>query len=232
MNAPRPVLRRYADVRDLIETADLLLFRRPRGILSACSKAISIAGRSDYTHAAMAVHWAAPAAADARFDERGRLRQSFPTRPILLCAEVREWVGGRVVTLSSQVDRYPGRIDVYKLPPSQAVKLSSSGDSFSRYRTAAAMLRKAGHPYGWSSILNSSLAFLPGVRWLRSDDFEDESRKGQPEYCSAAVSNAHRAGGLDVVPNLADQFTLPGDLARSACFRYAFTLEPDGRGGA
>lgn len=35
----------------------------------------------------------------------------------LFCLEVREWTGGRAVTLSNQVRCYPGRIDVYEANP-------------------------------------------------------------------------------------------------------------------
>ncbi len=71
------VLRPYGQVRTLVRDGDLLLFRR-RGL-------ISIAGRGDHSHAAKAAWWG---------DD-------------LFCLEVREWHGGRAVTLSSQVARYP-----------------------------------------------------------------------------------------------------------------------------
>ncbi len=70
---------RLRDVRKEIEDGDLLLFRR-RGL-------ISIAGRGVHSHAAKVAWWG---------DE-------------LICLEVREWIGGRAVTLESQVRRNPGR---------------------------------------------------------------------------------------------------------------------------
>jgi len=57
---------------------DQLLFRR-RGL-------IAIAGRSAHSHAAKAAWWG---------DD-------------LFCLEVREWYGGRAVTLESQVRKFPG----------------------------------------------------------------------------------------------------------------------------
>jgi len=89
MNAkanPRTLLR-YAEVRDQIRDADLLLYRR-RGL-------ISIAGRGEHSHAAKAAWWNGD----------------------LFCLEVRGLVGGRAVALSSQVKRHPGRIDVYETNP-------------------------------------------------------------------------------------------------------------------
>ena len=65
----------------------MLLFRR-RGL-------IAIAGRGEHSHAAKAAWWG---------DD-------------LFCLEVREWHGGRAVTLESQVAKFPGRIDVYHTNP-------------------------------------------------------------------------------------------------------------------
>ena len=77
----------YADVRDKIRDSDLLLFRR-HGL-------ISIFGRGTHSHAAKAIWWG----------------------KVLCCVEVRQWHGGRAVTLSSQVRRFPGVIDVYETNP-------------------------------------------------------------------------------------------------------------------
>ena len=74
-----------------IADGDLFLFRGA-GVVS---RMISVAGRSEYTHAARAAWW-------------GR---------ILFCLEVREFKGGRAVTLASQVRRFPGVIDVFEANP-------------------------------------------------------------------------------------------------------------------
>ncbi len=79
----------FRQARRQIRDSDLLLFRR-RGL-------ISIAGRGDHSHAAKAAWW----------DEE------------LFCLEVREWHGGRAVTLESQVRRFPARIDVYQANPEE-----------------------------------------------------------------------------------------------------------------
>ncbi len=73
-----------AHARHRISDGDLLLFRGA-GVVS---RMISVAGRSEFTHAARAAWW-------------GR---------ILFCLEVREFKGGRAVTLASQVRRFPGVI--------------------------------------------------------------------------------------------------------------------------
>lgn len=77
----------YGDVRHEIDDADLLLFR-PRGWLS---RLISVAGRSPYSHAAMAGWW----------------------KDRLMCVEMTRG-GGRAQLLSNLVSRWPGVIDVYR----------------------------------------------------------------------------------------------------------------------
>ena len=79
----------YDTARHKIRDGDLLLFRRKRGLQG---KLIAIAGRSEYSHAAMAAWW------------NGRL----------MCLETVQGHGGRAVLLSTLVAENPGRIDVYR----------------------------------------------------------------------------------------------------------------------
>ena len=81
------ILVSYPSVRHHIRDSDLLLFR--------CRDLIAIAGRGEHCHAAKAAWWGND----------------------LFCLEVRQWFGGRAVTLSSQVARWPGRIDVFQANP-------------------------------------------------------------------------------------------------------------------
>jgi len=87
-----PIWTTYAAARSEIRTADLLLFRRRRW----WTKPIAVAGRSEYTHAAMAGWWA----------DR------------LMCVEMTAG-GGRATLLSNLVERWPGAIDVYRANPSR-----------------------------------------------------------------------------------------------------------------
>lgn len=174
-----------------LHTAAVLLWRSR----SCVSRLIRAGGRSDYSHAALAL-W-----------ERG----------VWCVGEVREWYGGRVVTLESQVRRYPGQIDVYRARPQSGLRTNLA---------AAAMLRLAGADYGYAAVLRASLAHLPILRLFARVDFDDSSDDGRPPYCSAAVNAAMRAGGLDLVSNLADRFTEPGDIARSPLLEYSCTLVP------
>jgi len=179
----------YADARSRISDGDLLLFRR-RGV-------ISIAGRGVHSHAAKAAWWG---------DD-------------LFCLEIREWYGGRAVTLSSQVRRYPGRIDVYQVNPD---------NRWPEYDAAGAsrfMRRLAGCPYGYLGVLAAAALHLPLVRFLSRPDLDDHDSARRPPFCSQACAMADRlGGGVDPVPPLADRLTEPADLARSPFYRYRFTV--------
>ncbi len=82
-----PILISYSEVRHKIRDADLLLFRRRNWY----TRAIAVAGRSQYVHAAMAGWW----------------------KDRLMCVEMTSG-GGRAQLLSNLVDRWPGAIDVYE----------------------------------------------------------------------------------------------------------------------
>jgi hypothetical protein len=82
-----PTLVNYVLARPEIRDADLLLFR-PRGLIW---RAIAVAGRSEYTHAAMAGWW-------------GRR---------LMNVEMTSG-GGRAQLLSNIIRRWPGVVDVYR----------------------------------------------------------------------------------------------------------------------
>ncbi len=179
----------YHDVRNQICDGDLLLYRR-RGL-------ISIAGRGDHSHAAKAAWW----------------------RDDLFCLEVRELHGGRAVTLSSQVSRFPGHIDVYEVNP------DNRWPYYDRTAACAVMRRLAGCPYGYAGVAAAALLHLPVVRLFTQADVHDAAASGRPPFCSQACAMSDRiGGGVDPVPHLADRLTLPADLARSPFYRYRFTL--------
>jgi len=182
---------RYPDVREQIGDGDLLLFRR--------RSAVSIVGRGLHTHAAKAAWW----------DED------------LLCLEIRQVVGGRAVTLSSQVERYPGRIDVYEVNP------DDRWPEYDRREAVRFMRRLTGCDYGYRGLIATALLHLPVIRWFVRADVDDRAFDRRPPFCSQACAMADRlGGGVDPVPHLADRFTEPADLARSPFYRYRFTLTP------
>lgn len=197
----------YRDVRRRIRGGDLLLFR-PRGILT---RAIAVAGRSEYTHAAMAGWW------------NGRL----------MCIEMCSR-GGRAQLLSNIISRSPGTIDVYQAGAAScacatssalgATGSASAAQQFSRRAAVRAMIDLTGRRYGWFNLFRAALLHLPVVRFFVMLDADDKADAAWPPFCSQAVAPATRAGGVDPVPNLADRLTEPADLARSNFYAYRFTL--------
>lgn len=176
---------------ELIRGADLLLWRR--------RSLISLAGRGVHSHAAKAAWW-------------GR---------DLFCLEVRELVGGRAVTLESQVRRYPGRIDVYRVNP------DDRWPQYDRFAAVRFMRRLAGCEYGYAGLAAAALLHLPILRWFVRAEVDDRTVDRRPPFCSHACAMADRiGGGVDPVPHLADRVTEPADLARSPFYQYQFTLVP------
>ena len=110
-----------ADRQRQIADGDLLLFRR--------RNLIAIAGRG------------------TQFARRqGRV---VGRRPVL--HRVREWHGGRAVTLESQVAKFPGRIDVYRTNP------SNRWPEYDRTRATTMMRRLAGCDYGYTAVLAAAM---------------------------------------------------------------------------
>ena len=179
------------EAREEIAEGDLLLFRR-RGL-------IAMAGRGDHSHAAKAAWWDGD----------------------LFCLEVREWHGGRAVTLESQVQRFLGRIDVYRANAHQR------WPEYDRARATKFMRRLAGCDYGYAAVLAAAMLHLPVVRLAVRAELDDSAIDRRPPFCSHACAMADRiGGGVDPVPHLADRLTEPADLARSPFYQYLFTLVP------
>ncbi|TWT91012.1 hypothetical protein Mal64_14110 [Pseudobythopirellula maris] len=177
------------DARRRLYDGDLLLFRR-RGL-------IAVAGRGEHSHAAKVAWWG-----DTPF-----------------CLEVREWHGGRAVTLASQVRCCPGRIDVFRTNP------SGRWSEYDRMQSTRYMRRLAGCDYGYRAVAAAALLHLPFVRLLVRPEVEDDAVDRRPPFCSQACAMADRiAGGVDPAPYLADRLTEPADLARSPFYEYQFTL--------
>jgi hypothetical protein len=163
------------------------------------SAAIAVAGRSQYTHAGIAARWG----------ER------------LMLLETVQRHGGRAILLSGVVAEQPGRIDVYGV-------VAASRRRFKRAAAVGAMIEMTGKRYGWAGLWKIALLHLPFIRWFTKPMLSDTANGSFP-FCSGAVARAYRAAGkqFDLVPNLADAATEPGDLARSAALEYRFTLVPD-----
>lgn len=197
-------LRQLRDAKSDILDADLLLFRG-KGLIS---RMIRSYGRGRYSHVAKA-SW---------------------IKGELFCVEVRELKGGRIVTLESQVKKFPAQIDVYR---TNVLRLPETEQSegvawYNRKKSDEMMLAFAGVEYGYWAILSTYLLHAPFIKFVAEANVDDEFVSKRPPYCSAAASAADRIGGrVDQVPQLADKDTEPNDLARSPFNGYKFTLVPD-----
>lgn len=210
--APATRDRRLSTLReayDDLKSGDVALWRAswPRGWRLLLPSAwvgilIAVTGRSAYCHAGLLV----------------RVRSQW------MVAELVEGVGGRLYPLDQAIRRHPGAIDVYRVDLFRPPDWNAS-------QAVEAMLHLVGVGYGYSAVLRSWLLHLPIVRlvaarFAREKRFDDLGSDPRPMFCSAGVSWALRyGGGVDPVANLADHYTEPGDLARSAALRYQLTLE-------
>lgn len=182
----------YITAENAIHSADVLLFRSGKR-----KDLIAIAGRTDYSHAGLAVWW----------------NNADVSKDRLLCLDTAAFRGGSHTLLSRMVEERPGQIDVYA--PAIPVDVDA---------IAAKMVEITGDRYGWWGLFKVSWLHIPIVRFFAKPNLDDEAN-GTPPFCSDAVARAYRLGGeIDLVPNLADKCTEPGDLARSALLAYKFTL--------
>lgn len=179
----------YAAARSTVRDGDVLLWRGS----SWLSQVIRWAGRSPYSHAGLAV-WI-----------RGRL----------MVAESRERKGIRLLPLRSAVAG--AAVDLYGV---KASLQTSSEPGSVRERVVLRALELLGEPYGYRRILLIAFGRIPilgrlvfGSSWSSDDERVVDGRLGL--VCSAYVALCWHLAGLDLVPNLADASTEPGDLARS-----------------
>ncbi len=128
-------------------------------------------------------------------------------------------IGGRAVTLSSQVRRWPGQYDVYEVNP------DGRWSGYDRDAATRWMKRLCGCDYGYRGLAVAALYHLPLLRCFVKANVDDHAIDRRPPFCSQACVMADRiGGGVDPVKHLADRVTEPADLARSPFYRYRFTL--------
>ncbi|MHC4404339.1 MAG: hypothetical protein ACYTG0_32190 [Planctomycetota bacterium] len=191
----------YHAAMDDIRSGDLLLMRPQWWAIH--SKLICVAGRTEYCHAAMVDFGCFHAGEDCYH----------------LCLEMVA-TGGRITALASQVEWYPGLIDVYRPNP------DSRWPEFDRTQAVEAMGEFVTRSYGYWNLLRVALRHLALTRLFFRAETDDVLKNGRPPFCSQAVAAACHKAGVDVVPHLSDRMTEPADLARSLFFQYQFTLVP------
>jgi hypothetical protein len=215
----------YQEAIKLLDEGDVLLFRGT----TLVSKLIGAMTETPYSHVAV-IGWA------------------NGNEGIWKCIEFREGSfiagmfnsnaagGGRSINLQHVVEQYSGNIDVYRPikvfdkivfnPTSK--KTRSYKKTFNGKKVTRIMEKMTGLPYGWRRIwwmIRHKLIFL---RWFNSwkDDLNhDELQDIIYPVCSTAVAYAFNSNGYDLVHNRSDQWTEPGDIAKSPRLNYLFTLQ-------
>lgn len=193
--AIRPVV--YREVRDSIRNGDIGLFR-PRGFEG---DVIAAATKTRYSHATL-LGWAG----------------DHPWRTLMF-GETLEHADARAIDAASQVERWPGICDVYRVTtsdlPSRYWTKQYNGNAAWHF-----VCHAAGSKYGWRHIprvfARRSLGLdVPAIP--NSDDPQ------YPRDCSALVHAALRfADGPQIKEYDAD--VVPGDLANIPGVSYLFTL--------
>lgn len=171
----------YSEVRHLILDGDLALMRNG-GLIGFFA--------GPYTHAAKCI-W---------------LRDAIGKRNTLMLTESREWYGGRIVTLSSQVRLHLGRVDIFR------PKCNRETAEFSAILCA----RQAGHRYGWMDLARAAIKRIPIARRLLR---EKVSAWYEPKHCSHTVAWAELNSAktcddhFDPTPGIQPRDVEPRDLA-------------------
>lgn len=127
--------------------------------------------------------------------------------------------GGSVSLLATQVDRWPGRIDVFQANPGRRWA------TFNRNLAVSVMRGFTQTHYSRFNLFCAACCRLPIVWRLEKADTMN-LWPWWPLPSSHAIAAACRAGGVDPVALLGDRLTEPGDLAWSSFFKYRFTLVP------
>lgn len=216
---PNPSLALPAELRERGRTGDLLLYSG-RGLFSWLTRT---AGRTRYSHAGMLVRGE---------DLNERVPEWYVAEMTFRAPGIR--------TLASVVAKQPGRWEWRPMAEEYRRRIDV-------LRAAKAMRFLTQLPYGRWGLIRTALTHTPVARWFTRPDLTDgrqtcRTHKAsacgifsepqwniaqlvrRPPFCSAAVSIACRRGGLDPVPNLADDYTEPADLARSLMWERGLRL--------
>ena len=204
----------YNEAIDLIDEADILLFRSGR--FWTPGYWIAKYGKGIHSHAALAT----------------RVGEDWN------CVEFREGAGARSVSLRGQADCYTESIDIFRISPEihkNSLHKTPSGD-YTTYSEASVFDREVaqeitkemnsltGNKYSWWTIVKFAKGLLPFTRLFSNNYSFDDTKVSDGFVCSTSIAYAYRKFGFDLIPMLSDGYTAPPDLARSAVLQYLFTI--------
>jgi len=219
----------YTKVRHLIKDSDVLLFRGT-GIVSWF---IRKAGEGDYSHVGLA-SWRESDFGQNRLDIVEFREGNF--FKLLVGGDAGH---GRHLTLSSQVRKFSGQIDVFRPVDNCAYDVYDVDTGLIYKKTKSlngkeitdAMRDMEGIPYGWKQIWGFCKYNMLGLRLIYNTSrrvLDDDYPSQNFPVCSTSIAKLFREHYFDLVPHRSDASTEPSDLARSALLNYLFTLTWDG----
>jgi len=200
----------YEKGKNLIREADVLLFRA--GDFPGVGWWIGKYTRSSYSHAGLA-HW---------------------EDDTLYCVEFREFVGSRKYPMDKYIEE-KNTIDVFRsletiiapcVIPGEPPKLCYKEYNFTADKAECvinAAMNLIGTKYSYWTIWQMLKTYIPIVR-LRTKIVKNGEADPKKFVCSTLVTYAYRKCFVDPIPFLSDEYTAPGDLARSGLFSYLFTI--------
>lgn len=198
----------YDEAKLLIKEADVLLFRA--STFPGVGWWISSYTRSPYSHAALA-HW---------------------DNDDLTVLEFREFYGSRQYSLQKYLEEGK-QIDVFRAAETiikpKVVNNKLSYDELNFNADIALQITQTakdliGKKYSYWTIWQIFKTYVPFVR-LRTKIVKNGEPDTKSFVCSTLVTYAYRKNFIDPIPFLSDEYTSPGDLARSVLFSQLFSIK-------
>jgi hypothetical protein len=135
---------------------------------------------------------------------------------------MREGEGFSWKLLSAEARKYPGRIDLFRLP--DAFTINGHSGRYDRIAAAEYMLSMRDRRYGWLGILRLAVQKIPGLWAITGSNVADDTMaNGGTAFCRHAVSDACQfGGGVDLVPGSPNCRVTPHDLYKSILVHYGY----------
>lgn len=147
------------------------------------------------------------------------------------CIEFKEFIGCRIYKLSDYVKEDCGKIDVFRTV--RAIYYYDMLHHFTS-KTSQSITEDAkkfiGQKYGWYLIAMLIWVYIPIIRLFSKIHIVDIENP-RTFVCSTFVSYLWRKHFIDPVSFLPDSYTKPSDVARSAIFKYIYTLSCEEQNG-
>jgi len=215
------------DVKIYINEGDVLLFRGK----TFKSSLIGSSTETSYSHVGIASWVNGNANSKEGILECVEFKEGSLVSNLL---GIRGGGGGRSINLYQIIKKYTGQIDVYRPNPifyngifdDEKKEFIFSEKPFDGKAVTTIMRKMTGLPYGWKRIWwmfrHKLLLYrlFGDKKKLMTDELEDMVYP----VCSTSVSYSFNKSEFDLVKNRSDEWTEPGDIAKSSGINYLFTV--------